>query len=152
PAPPFAVGPDALFVAYFASAEMNCFLELGWPMPSYILDLYVETRWLTCGKDGEPPFPGLIHALDRFGLESLSAAEKQEMQDLAIRGCAYTDEERQALLEYCMSDVDALVRLLPVMLPRIDLPRAVLRGGFMRAVARMERNGIPVDGATMAML
>ena len=38
-APPFPVGPDALFVAYYASAELGCFQTLGWPMPRRILDL-----------------------------------------------------------------------------------------------------------------
>jgi DNA polymerase I len=27
---PFNIGADAVFVAYFASAELGCFLELGW--------------------------------------------------------------------------------------------------------------------------
>src|SRR5262245_26209844 len=49
PHPPFPVGPDALFVAFFASAEMGCFLKLGWPMPTYLLDLYAETKWDICG-------------------------------------------------------------------------------------------------------
>src|SRR5215813_5566500 len=48
PRPPFAVGPDSLFVAFFASAEMGCFLQLGWPLPARLLDLYVEFKWLTC--------------------------------------------------------------------------------------------------------
>ena len=30
PAAPFPTGTDALFVAYFASAEMDCFAALGW--------------------------------------------------------------------------------------------------------------------------
>jgi hypothetical protein len=152
PPPPSPFPPDALVVAYFASAEMGCFLALGWEMPAHVLDLYVEFKWMTCGKDGANPYPKLIYALDWFGLESISASEKKEMQNLAIRGGPYTGDERRALLDYCMSDVDALARLLPRMLPRIDLPRAVLRGGFMRTVARMERNGIPVDGATLAQL
>ena len=33
-APPFPIGPDALFVAYYASAELGCFRTLGWPMPA----------------------------------------------------------------------------------------------------------------------
>ena len=32
--PPFAIGPEAVFVAFYASAEMNCFLALGWPLPA----------------------------------------------------------------------------------------------------------------------
>ena len=31
--PPFPMGPDSLFVAYYASAEFSCFLQMGWPMP-----------------------------------------------------------------------------------------------------------------------
>jgi hypothetical protein len=38
-----------------------------------------------------------------------------------------------------------LVRLLPAMAPRIDLPRALLRGRYMAAAARIERQGVPVD-------
>ena len=48
--------------------------------------------------------------------------------------------------------MNALVRLLPRMLPRIDLARALLRGRFMQAVARIECNGIPVDEPTLALL
>jgi hypothetical protein len=151
--PPFTVGPDALVVAYMASAEMGCFLELGWPMPANLLDLYAEFKWLICGRDGEPDKPGLVYALDWFGLDSLDATEKTEMRALATRrGQVYSEAERQALLDYCASDVNALVRLLPRMLPRIDLPRALLRGRFVQAVARMERNGVPVDGQTLALL
>jgi hypothetical protein len=38
-----------------------------------------------------------------------------------------------------------LTRLLPAMLPKLDLPRALLGGRFMVAVAKMEWTGIPVD-------
>jgi hypothetical protein len=152
PVPPFPVRSDILFVAFFASAEMNCFLRLGWPLPTHVLDLYAEIKWLICGRDGEPNKPNLIYALDWFGLDSLSATEKDEMRQLAIRPGPYSGAERQALLEYCEGDVSALVHLLPRMLPRIDLPRALLRGRFVQAIARMEHNGIPVDGATLALL
>jgi hypothetical protein len=153
PQPPFAVGPDALFVAYFASAEMGCFPALGWPMPAYLLDLYPEFKWLICGRDGEPGKPSLVYALDWFRLESLDVTEKEEMRALASRrGLAYSEAERRALLDYCEADVNALVRLLPRMLPRLDLNRALVRGRFMQAVARMEHTGIPVDGQTLVLL
>ena len=45
-----------------------------------------------------------------------------------------------------------LERLLPAMLPRIDLPRALLRGRFMKAAAAIEWNGIPIDIATLDLL
>ena len=42
--PPFNIGDDVLFVAYYASAEMGCFLALGWPLPTRMLDLFTEFR------------------------------------------------------------------------------------------------------------
>jgi DNA polymerase family A len=48
--------------------------------------------------------------------------------------------------------VMALQRLLPAMLPRIDLPRALLRGRYMAAAAAMEHNGVPIDMGTLASL
>ena len=36
--PPFDVGPDTLFVAYSAWAEMTCFMALGWGFPAHIFD------------------------------------------------------------------------------------------------------------------
>jgi DNA polymerase-1 len=42
--PPFLAGPEDLFVAYFASAELGCFLALDWPFPANIIDLFAEFR------------------------------------------------------------------------------------------------------------
>ena len=36
--PPFDIGPNTLFVAYSAWAEMTCFLTLGWKFPVHIFD------------------------------------------------------------------------------------------------------------------
>ena len=38
PTPPFDVGPDTLFVAYSAWAEMSCFRVLDWKFPVHIFD------------------------------------------------------------------------------------------------------------------
>ena len=59
---------------------------------------------------------------------------------------------RGDILEYCESDVLPLERLLPAMLPRIDLPRALLRGRFMKAAAAIEWNGTPIDVVTLDLL
>ena len=75
------------------------------------------------------------------------------MRDLALRGGEYTAEEKLALLDYCQSDVDGLALLLKVMAPKLDWPRAIgIRGRYMRAVARMEYTGIPIDTSTLAKL
>lgn len=146
--PPFDVGPDSLFVAYFASAELGCCLALGWSMPSRVLDLYVEFRALTNGSIG-PGGSGLLGALTYFGLDCMESVEKQTMRELAMREGPHNSEERIALLDYCQSDVDALPKLLDKMIVGIDLPKALLRGRYMRAVAAMEHRGIPVDLKTL---
>jgi hypothetical protein len=149
--PPFPIGPEALFVAYYASAELGCFLALGWLMPARILDLYVEFRCLTNGLE-LPCGAGLLGALTWFGFDGIGAAGKESMRSLAQRGGPFSADERQALLDYCESDVLALAKLLPAMLPKIDLPRALVRGRYMAAAARMEWAGVPIDAETLAAL
>lgn len=110
--PPYPTDDDTLFVAYYASAEIGCHLALHWPVPAYVLDLFAEFRNLTNGLD-VPCGNGLLGALAWFGLDSITAADKTMMRDLALRGGPWTQAERVALLAYCESDVDALARLLP---------------------------------------
>jgi hypothetical protein len=148
---PFSVGPRSLFVAYYASAELGCFLALGWPLPVRILDLCIEFKCLTCGTD-VPCGRGLLGALTYYGLDAIDVAEKDSMRGLALRGGPFSPDEKVALLDYCESDVRALAALLPLMWPSIDLPRALLRGRYMSAVARMEANGVPIDAEALALL
>lgn len=158
--PPYPVGEDALFVAYFASAELGCHLALGWPLPCRVLDCYTEFRAAT---NGLPTIAGrgLVGAMIHHGLDSLNAGEKDSMRELAIRGGPWTPNERKALLDYCQSDVDALAQLLPAMVPEIlarargpdiALAHALLRGRAMSATARMEHTGTPIDVSSLARL
>jgi len=149
--PPYATGAEALFVAYYASAEIGCHLALGWPVPERVLDLFTEFRNRTNGLSLLSR-SSLLGALAHFGLDGIGAAEKSEMRDLILDGGPWSAEERFAILDYCESDVSALSRLLPKMLPAIDLPRALLRGRYMGAAARIERNGVPIDMATFERL
>jgi DNA polymerase I len=120
PVPPYATGPDVLFVAYYASAELGCYRVLGWPMPQRILDLFTEFRARTNGLDTLAG-NSLLGALAYFGLDGIGAAEKDDMRSLILRGAPWNEDERAAILRYCEGDVEALERLLPAMLPKIDL-------------------------------
>jgi DNA polymerase-1 len=142
--PPYATGPDVLFVAFYASAELGCYRVLGWPMPKHVLDLYAEFRNRT---NGLPIVAGsgLLGALTYFGLDGMGASEKKEIQEAIGDGTWPGRFTPQEILDYCESDVLALGRLLPIMLPRIDLPRALLRGRYMAAAAAMEHTGTPID-------
>ena len=120
-------------------------------MPVRVLDLFVEFRNLTNGH-ATSCGAGLLGALAHFGLSAIDTSERTGMRDLAMRGSPYSDSEKTALLDYCQSDVDALARLLPAMLPSIDLPRALLRGRYMAAAAQMEWTGVPIDAVRLGQL
>jgi hypothetical protein len=149
--PPYRTDSDALFVAYYASAELGCHLALGWPMPARVLDLFVEFRRHTNGKQTLNG-AGLVGALSYFALDGIGALEKEEMRKRVLAGPPYSADERMAILDYCEGDVRALERLWPALTPYIDWPRALLRGRYMTAVARMERAGVPVDAERLALL
>ena len=138
---PFDTGTDAVMVAYAAQAELSCFLTLGWKLPVNVLDLYAEYRVETNGRGLHA---SLLSALASYGLAHIDAGEKEAMRDLVLRG-GWSRAEQEAILKYCESDVDALVALLAAMSPEIDWPRALLRGRYTAAVARMEHSGVPID-------
>src|SRR5262245_24874977 len=149
--PPFPIGRDALFVAFYASAELGCFRALGWLPPTNILDLFTEFRDRTNGLQ-VPAGTGLVGALTYFGLDSLGSQEKDDLRALVLRGGPWAAAERAAVLDACEGDVVALARLLPAMLRGIDLPRALLRGRYMAAAAAMEFNGVPIDVPALGLL
>jgi hypothetical protein len=145
---PLPTGEDVLYVAFSAQAEWSVYLALGWDLPHYILDLGVEFRCATnglCQADGTPAKSSLIAALMHYGLDSMTVVEKRSMIDLILSGHPYSDEAQRLILEYCAQDVEALKQLLPAMLPQIDIPYAIFRGGYTTAVAKMEFSGTPVD-------
>ena len=142
--PPFDFSENSLYVAYYVSAEMGCHLALGWPCPVNLLDLFVEFRSLMNGMQPQGGF-GLLGAMSFFGIGHMAPTEKESMRDLALREGDYTDTEKVALLDYCQGDVESLVRLYSKMIPKINIPTALMRGRYMAACADVERNGIPID-------
>ena len=148
---PYPTDEGALFVAFYSSAEFSCHLALGWPLPERVLDLYVEFRNLT---NDRPLISGhgLLGALSWCGIDTIGAEEKKSMQELALRGGPWTPEEQAALLTYCETDVRPLQQLLSALFPRLHLPHALLRGRYMKAVARMEDRGIPIDTDLLSRL
>ena len=155
---PVPTDSRSLYVAFYASAEITCHLGLGWHVPARILDLYAEFRCLANSLVNFSPAPmegktkrghrySLLNCMHSFnlGAESVSAGFKNESRDLCRRGGPFSESEKTQILAYCESDVTSLAKLLPRMLPFIDLHPALFRGRYMAAVASMERRGIPVD-------
>lgn len=143
---PFDTGPNSLFVAYFASADLGCFLELGWPLPRNIIDLYVEFRAKTnIGGKRPSGFHSLLGALTWHGLAALNSDQKELMRARILQGGPYSDLDRSDILSYGSDDVDGLGLLFVPMASGMNWPQARLRGRYMAAVAHMERAGVPID-------
>lgn len=75
------------FIAYYASAEIGCHVVLGWPPPTYVLDLFTEFRNSLNGLQlPEGLNYSLIGALMAHGLEHMDVTEKKDMRELVLRG------------------------------------------------------------------
>jgi DNA polymerase I len=146
PRPPYRADTRVLFINFVGNAECGCHLALGWPRPANILDLSSAFRKIVCGRS-VPQGRGLIGALVYYGLDNIGAKQKDTMRDRIMKGWPFTLEEQRQFLDYCYSDVDALLRLLPNILsdPDFDLGVALYHGEFASASAVMEHHGVPID-------
>jgi hypothetical protein len=140
---------ESLYVAYAASAEISCHLQLGWDIPPCIVDLYAEY----CAEKAGllPQKKGLLEALSSHGITGIAAGEKRDMRELCIGGGLYTEIKRREILDYCQSDVDATAELFLKMWHRVSshFPAALWRGEYAKAVAMIEAIGIPLDVAKL---
>ena len=145
--PPYPIGPDSLIVGYNVEAELKFHLALKWALPVRVVDLYFEFRRRTSGLPGWPPrrHRKLLDALSFYGLSGLEAIEKEEIVKLILRGGPWSAEERQAILDYCESDVIALRKLLLAMASEIRWRYALYRGRYAAALARTDLVGTPID-------
>jgi hypothetical protein len=148
---PFTFDGSEVFVTWAADAEVGCFLQLGWPVPPYILDLFPEFLRMRNGHPREHIKSGLLDALAYFGEPGMGADEKDAMRQLAIRGAPFTPQEEHDLLDYCALDVSATFRLLKRIwfAARLERPKifaqALWRGRYMGAAAVMRAIGVPID-------
>ena len=160
--PPFDVEKE-IFVAFYASAEIGCFLQLGWPLPLNVVDLYAEHRVLTNGlllkrtrqktaSQSGKTMKGngrdsLLNALAIRGLGHMDVDTKDAARNLILTQPNPSPAQRCEIVDYCAADVIGTEALLRYMLERnqIDWPRALWRGRYTVAAAKMERVGVSID-------
>jgi DNA polymerase I len=155
---PFDMADDELFIAHSASAEVSCFLALGWPLPTRVLDTMVETARLRNGRvvrqssdKGSIHTPSLLESLAYFGIPGRSAREKGASIDLVLRGGPYTQQEIGDTLAYCSSDAEDAAKLAAALLYASDLVdplrfrQAAWRGRCVAALTVVEATGTPLD-------
>ena len=143
--PPYRIDNSVLHVHFVSNAELGCHLSLDWPLPVNVLDLNPVFRNITNGRT-VPEGRGLHGALTYFHLPpSFDSKRKAELQKRIAAGWPFTAEEREEILKYCATDVEAMVNLLPKMLPHFSLDIALHHGEFVASLAGMEHAGVPID-------
>jgi DNA polymerase-1 len=131
--PPYPTGPQALLVTIDADIVVGCHLALGWRVPERIVDLMIEHRNSMGGQD-TGLVGGLGGALLRHGLASGGAL---------VSGTSPEQMRRR---------LSVVTELFMAIAPGLDLGRALLRGRYLCAVARIEAAGVPVDTAMLGRL
>jgi hypothetical protein len=157
--PPFDIGPDTLFVAYSAWAEMTCFMTLGWKFPVHIFDQH--TAYLAASNILLPHDPeeqkrkrqskGLNAACRSFGIGGWEDLDKPQMAKDIGEG-RWREYGQQAVYEYCEEDVDNSTKLLRRQLQGSNIyppanPALVIHWSeySAKAVAQIQARGMPID-------
>jgi hypothetical protein len=162
--PPFDIGPDALFVAYSAWAEMSCFLVLNWRFPDHIFDLH--TAYLAASNILRPydpdenynkPRKRLSDACRAYGIHGWERIEKEEIAKAIAEG-RWREYGRERVFEYCEEDVRMSVMLLRaqlrqrcnqyghILLPAADVERVLHWSNYSaKSVAQIQARGMPID-------
>ena len=96
--PPYSTGKDAIFISFYAPAEMSCHLALGWQMPANLVDLFAEHRVQTNGLPGVGN--SLLAACEYRGVTSIPCSDhKEQMRNLVLAGGPYSENDRRSILE-----------------------------------------------------
>jgi DNA polymerase-1 len=162
--PPFDTGPDALFVAYSAWAELTCFIVLGWLFPIHVFDLH--TAYLAASNILLPYNPdevrkrqrkGLSDACRAYGIEGWENIDKPAIAKAIAEG-RWHEYGKETVLNYNEEDVKRSTELLRAqlrrrcdqygrtLLPAADVPRVLHWSNYSaKAVALIQARGMPID-------
>ena len=156
--PPFDTGPDTLFVAYSAWAELACFMTLGWRFPVHVFDLH--TAFLAASNILLPYEPDEKHKKPRkrlpdacraYGIEGWEKIDKDTMAEDIGNGL-WGKYGKERVLEYCEEDVRMSAELLRTQLRRgrnsipTDVARILHWSNYSsKAIALIQAKGMPID-------
>ncbi len=162
--PPFDIGPDTLFVAYSAWAEMTCFKVLGWEFPFHIFDQH--TAYLAASNVLLPYNPdeerikqkkGLIDACRAYGIVGWDFVEKKNISKDIGEG-RWEKYGQDGVYNYCEEDVANSTKLLRaqlrdhcdyrgyISLPAADIERVLHWSNYgAKTIALIQARGMPID-------
>jgi DNA polymerase I len=156
--PPFDIGPDALFCAYSAWAELTCFMALKWKFPEHIFDLH--TAYLAASnillpynpdEERKRPRKRLSDACRHYGIEGWEHIDKETIAKDIGEG-HWQQYGREAVFAYCEEDTKKTAELLRKQLgghaglPPADVPRTLHWSNYSaKTVAQIQARGMPID-------
>src|ERR1700730_10320776 len=109
--PPFDVGPDTLFCAYSAWAELTIFKVMGWSFPVHVFDLH--TAYLAASNFLLPydpdekrikPRKRLSDACQAYGIKGWENLDKKQMAEDIGNGL-WRKYGQPMVFSYCEEDV-----------------------------------------------
>jgi hypothetical protein len=158
-APPFDIGPETLFVAYSAWAEMTCFKVVGWQFPVHIFDqhtAYLAASNILLPHDPDElrrkPRKRLPDACRAYGIEGWERIDKDTIARAIGDGTWRQRYSPQEVLDYCEEDGRMEVCLLRAqlrgglgLLPA-DVPRVLHWSKYSaKCIALVQARGMPID-------
>jgi hypothetical protein len=158
--PPFDIGPDTLFVAYSAWAEMTCFQVLGWKFPVHIFDLhtaYLATSNILLPHNPDEkrkrPRKRLADACRAYGIEGWERIDKETIAKDIGEG-RWQKYGRERVLEYCEEDCRAETELLRRQLrghglfAPVSVPHVLHWSNYSaKCIGLIHARGMPIDMA-----
>jgi DNA polymerase I len=156
--PPFDTGLNTLVVAYAAWAELQCFMVLGWPFPTHVLDLH--TTFLATSNILRPynpdetykkPRKGLSNACCAYGIDGWEAIDKPTIAKDIGEG-RWQRYGKDGVFDYCEEDVKDSAKLLRRQIrgygrfAPIDVERVLHWSCYSgRAVAEIQARGMCIN-------
>jgi hypothetical protein len=163
--PPFDIGPDTLFVAYSAWAEMTCFMTLGWQFPEHVFDQH--TAYLAASNILLPHNPDekrkrprkrLSDACRAYGVAGWEHIDKKTIAKDIGEGRWHL-HGKDAVLDYCAEDVRAETELLRRQLrgcglfAPVSVPHVLHWSNYSaKCIARIQARGMPIDTALWGLV
>lgn len=78
--------------------------------------------------------------------KGIDAEQKEYFRKRILAGGPYNALEREAILNYCLTDVVATRQLIPALISaNMILTGALIRGEYTKVVASVETAGVPLD-------
>lgn len=145
-----------LFVCFYATAEVGCFLKTYQGRPPFIFDCWTEYAKLYKNRKQL----SMLAAASAYGADKvMSKEDKEANRDLIIKQDTWSKEEKQKILDYCERDVLQTEQIFYELLKDLEkhcgkdyetlLQQALGRGQYMACIQKTHMNGMSVDAAAV---